>query len=121
MTLQELYSRLGGNYDGILERFGKEERIQRFVFLFLKDDSYSTFLGEFEKQHIAEAFRAIHTLKGVCMNLGFDALFVPVNEITEALRREEIPKCEAWKESLISEYERHIELIHRYERECHGC
>ena len=116
MTLQELYEKLGGNYEGILERFGKEERIQRFVLLFLKDDSYDLFLSEFEKQNISEAFRAIHTLKGVCMNLGFEALFAPVNEITEALRREDLQK-----ESLVSEYKRHIELIRKYERECHGC
>ncbi len=121
MTLQELYEKLGGNYEGILERFGKEERIQRFVLLFLKDDSYDLFLSEFEKQNISEAFRAIHTLKGVCMNLGFEALFAPVNEITEALRREDLQKGEEWKESLVSEYKRHVELIRKYERECHGC
>ena len=32
------------------------------------------------------AFRAAHTLKGVCMNLGFDHLYKPSFEITESLR-----------------------------------
>ena len=32
------------------------------------------------------AFRAAHTLKGVCMNLGFDHLYNPSFEITESLR-----------------------------------
>ena len=32
------------------------------------------------------AFRAAHTLKGVCMNLGFDHLYKLSFEITESLR-----------------------------------
>lgn len=32
------------------------------------------------------AFRAAHTLKGICLNLGFDNLFAPSQELTEKLR-----------------------------------
>ena len=33
-----------------------------------------------------EAFRAAHTIKGVCANLGFDVLFRVSGELTELLR-----------------------------------
>ena len=34
----------------------------------------------------AEAFRASHTLKGICLNLGFTALFDASSDLTEKLR-----------------------------------
>ena len=33
-----------------------------------------------------EAFRAVHTLKGICLNLGFDTLYKASFELTEKLR-----------------------------------
>ena len=33
-----------------------------------------------------EAFRAAHTLKGVCQNLGFTNLYQPTYDLTEVLR-----------------------------------
>ena len=35
---------------------------------------------------VEAAFRAAHTLKGICANLGFKALFEVSYDITEALR-----------------------------------
>ena len=40
MTIQECYENIGANYDEILGRIGKAERIEKFLKLFLKDDSY---------------------------------------------------------------------------------
>ena len=40
MTIQECYENIGANYDEILGRIGKTERIEKFLKLFLKDDSY---------------------------------------------------------------------------------
>ena len=35
---------------------------------------------------VVEAFRAAHTLKGVCQNLGFSNLYAPAVTLTETLR-----------------------------------
>ena len=35
-----------------------------------------------------DAFRAAHTLKGVCANLSFDRLFSSADQLTELLRSE---------------------------------
>ncbi len=37
------------------------------------------------------AFRAAHTLKGICMNLGFDRLYEASYDITEVLRAKKKP------------------------------
>ena len=44
MTIEELYREIGGNYQSIRERLSTEERIDRFIRLFLKDNSYPAFV-----------------------------------------------------------------------------
>ena len=60
MTVRECYEELGSDFDKVLSR--------------LVDKDAET------------AFRAAHTLKGICLNLGFDNLFAPRQELTEKLR-----------------------------------
>ena len=47
MTLEQLYQEIAGNYADIKDRLRKEERIEKFVFLFLKDTSYQTMVQGF--------------------------------------------------------------------------
>lgn len=117
MTLQELYFEIEGNYTDIIQRFGTEERISRFVRLFLKDDSYSAFLQAVKENNVQDAFRAIHTLKGVCLNLGFQGMTQIVNEITELLRVGNMEEGERKIPELQEVYENHISLIQKYGRE----
>ena len=39
-----------------------------------------------KEQNVKEAFRAAHTMKGVCQNLGFSNLYAPAVTLTETLR-----------------------------------
>lgn len=115
MTLQELYDALEGNCEDMMERFGKEERIRKFVLLFLKDGSYAEFLRAMENDDVKSAFRAIHTLKGVCMNLDFQSLYEIVNTITEALREEDMEEGRKKIPELTAVYKKHIMEIRKYE------
>lgn len=86
MTLKECYDETGSPYEESVARLGNEAMLKRFVLKFLNDPSF----GELEKA-LAEkdgetAFRAAHTLKGICMNLGFIELYKVSAELTEALR-----------------------------------
>ena len=56
MTLEELYREIAGNYQDIRERLRKEERIGRFVLLFLKDTSYQTMRQAWEQGEMEEAY-----------------------------------------------------------------
>lgn len=94
MTIRECYEKTGSDYESILKRFGSEAMIQRFALKFLKDGSFSDLKDALEAKDGERAFRAAHTLKGVCINLGFDRLYNVSAELTEKLRGREIEESE---------------------------
>ena len=114
MRLEELYQDIGGNYRSVLERLGQEERVEKFVSLFLKDDSYQTFIQAFEAGNVEGAFRAVHTLKGVCLNLSFDMLYEWTSDLTEALRKADLSKAAELFPEFMKCYEKHIQVIEKY-------
>lgn len=77
---------LGGNYEEVLGRFRTEERVVKFIKLFLKDGSFSLLQKALAEQNLPEAFRAAHTLKGICANLSFTRLYRSSHGLTELLR-----------------------------------
>ena len=86
MTLEQVYAAIGGDYKGVMERLPSADFVRRFALKFLQDDSFRNLKKALEEKDAPTAFRAAHTLKGVCQNLGFDALYVPSSALTEALR-----------------------------------
>ncbi len=86
MDVRECYSQIKGNYDEILGRMRNEERIKKFLRLFLKDESYAKLCAAMEENNCSEAFLAAHSLKGVSQNLAFTDFFASVEDLTERLR-----------------------------------
>lgn len=86
MTIQECYAQMGADYNEVFRRLYNEAMIRKFVRLFPKDDSFHNLEAALKEQNVKEAFRAAHTLKGVCQNLGFSNLYVPTYTLTETLR-----------------------------------
>ena len=86
MTLQEFYTRIGGNYDDTLRRIPSEALVRKFVLKYPNDPSFGQLKDALAAQDWETAFRASHTLKGVAQNLGFDKLQRSASELTEALR-----------------------------------
>lgn len=74
MTVKECYEKMGSDYTAVLGRLGSDVMIQKFALKFLNDTSYQKLEDAMERNDGQEAFRAVHTLKGVCLNLGFDEL-----------------------------------------------
>ena len=64
----------------------KEEIIDRFVLKFLDDRSYTKLIDAVNEQNYEDAFKAAHTLKGVCLNLSFERISNSVSILTEFLR-----------------------------------
>ena len=93
MTLQECYAALGGDYDEVIGRLRSERMVQKFVLRFLDDKSYELLCGAMESGNYEEAFRAAHTIKGVCQNLAFTRLFESSNQLSEALRNGFTPEA----------------------------
>lgn len=117
MGLQELYTEIEGNYKDIMERLVTETRVRKFVLLFLEDDSYENFLKAMEEENVSEAFRAIHTLKGVCLNLGFQGMYPVVSDMTELLRGNAMEEGKKKLPELQKIYENHVRAIEKYRRD----
>lgn len=86
MTLQECYAALGGDYQEVMGRLRSERLVQKFALKFLDDGSYALLRDSLAAGDREEAFRAAHTIKGVCANLAFNALLESSQALTEALR-----------------------------------
>lgn len=86
MTVQECYAALGGDYEDVLSRLRTEERVRKFVLKFLDDPSYDELLAALDEGRSEDAFRAAHTIKGVCQNLSFTALYQASTVLADALR-----------------------------------
>lgn len=89
MTIQECYEAVGGNYADILSRFRTEERITKFLLKVADDKSFELLTTSLDERNLPEAFRAAHTLKGVCLNLSLTRLQESASKLTEALRGRE--------------------------------
>ncbi len=91
MTLQECYAALGGDYADVMARLRSERLVQKFVLKFADDPSYALLRQSLADGNGDEAFRAAHTIKGMCANLGFSALLASDSELTEILRAGQTP------------------------------
>lgn len=89
MTLEACYQEIGGDYQDVRTRLPSATLIQRFVVRFLDDPNFEILCREMEAGNREPAFRAAHTMKGVCANLSFARLQSSVGALTEVLRREQ--------------------------------
>ncbi len=96
MTVQECYDKMGGGYDEVSARLKTDERIAKFLVRFLDDKSYELLCQNIQT-NTPEAFRAAHTIKGICLNLSLGRLFKSSNALTEALRGKETTEPGALK------------------------
>ena len=88
MTIQECYQSLGGNFAEVQQRLPSDRLIKRFITKFLDDGSYAELSQAMASGQREQAFRAAHTLKGVCANLSFTRLLTSVSALTDLLRQE---------------------------------
>lgn len=107
MTLQECYVKIGGDYNDILHRFMNENMIHKFVLKFPQDNN----MALFEESWAKTAFRAMHTLKGVAVNLGFTALYNVSSALTEKLRSQEYDNLDGLIADVKKQYDIVIEAI----------
>ena len=111
MTIQECYSQMGSDYNEVFKRLYSEAMIRKFVLLFLKDDSFASLQTALAAEDVPTAFRAAHTLKGVCQNLGFENLYRPTYDLTETLRAGRLEGTAEQFALVKKEYERTIAAI----------
>lgn len=112
MTLEECYNKIGANYNDLVKRLGSKDFAELFAKKFLDDDSFANLEKALAEQNAEEAFRAVHTLKGVAQNLSLDNLYRVSFTLTENLRGLEITaESQSLFEAVKTEYERTVAAL----------
>jgi len=116
MNLRECYGALEGDYEDVLGRLRTEKLVQKFVLKFLNDGSYDLLCRSLESGDYGEAFRAAHTIKGVCQNLSFTKLYESSHDLTEALRSGWSQEASALVERVKGDYGQVIAAIKEFQK-----
>lgn len=110
MLLKQFYEQAGGNYEEVTRRLMNEDFVKKFLLKFIDDKSYELLMANVDNDN-KEAFRAAHTLKGVCQNLGLGKLYSSSVAVTEALRNGKNDVTKEMLDEITKDYEMTIELI----------
>ena len=109
--MQELQD-AGVNTETALKRFMNNlSLMERLLKKFLDDKSYAALQAALDAGETEEAFKAAHTLKGVCGNLSFDNLFSVVSEQTEVLRAGNLEEGKAMMPQVTEAYDKVMNVL----------
>lgn len=86
MTIQELYAKIGGNYDQAVKIMKMDKLIDRYIRKFQNTDAFDALLAAKAAMDPTQLFESAHALKGVCANLGLDDLAAAASRVTEEFR-----------------------------------
>ncbi len=117
MDLKEFYTSINGDYEGVVSRLRSEKMVRKFVLKFLNDSSYDNLVKSLEENNYEEAFRASHTTKGICQNLGFTVLGDSSSTLTDALRNGWSEGAEELVKKVKEDYRQTAEAVKALEAE----
>lgn len=114
MTIEECYVKMGTNYQDVIKRLPSAKMIEKFALKCKDDTSFQELETALNEKQVELAFRAAHTLKGVCMNLGFDHLYKPSFEITESLRASNLELALQQFDAVKEQYTKTIDALNEF-------
>ena len=97
MNIQEFYDFIGGDFKDMMSRINNESLVLRFVKKFVDDQSFSDLKKSLEERDFKKAFVAVHTLKGLALNLSYTSLVEVSSKLTEYLRNSDTKVIEVDK------------------------
>ena len=117
MTLEECYTKMNGDYEDVLLRLSKPERITKYLGRIAEDPIFEELFTSFADADYQTAFRAVHTIKGEAANLGLTPLATVASTLTEALRGGEPPMPESVEllEKVKAQYQIVMDVIAAYQ------
>lgn len=86
MEAREVYLELGEDYNEVLGRLVTDERITKYLKRFAEGGSIADIHGLLADENYEEAFRLVHTAKGMAMNMGLSKLTSVTSDLCEELR-----------------------------------
>ena len=90
--------------------------IEKYLKKMLDDGNYDILRQAVEKGDFPEAFRASHTLKGICQNLAFARLFESSSLVTKALKENDWNKAVDMMPQLSRDYYEIMNAIEELKR-----
>lgn len=86
MTVKECYEKMGADYEDVKERMMTDKMIYKYNKKFLEMREVTLLQQNLQKADYEEAFRMAHSIKGMCLNLGYASLFEASSALCEELR-----------------------------------
>lgn len=86
MTLQELYSNIGGDYDQAVRVLRMDKLIDKHIRKLTANGVVDNLIAAGEGMDPTQLFETAHAVKGVCANLGLTKLSAAASEIAEEYR-----------------------------------
>ena len=117
MTLEQCYAQMNADYEDTIRRIPNKKLIQKILLKFPKDESYRDLCSAMEEKRMRDAFTAVHTMKGICLNLGLRELSRAAVNLTEALRNDPPEKVPELFTELKSVYGDTMSVIEKYRDE----
>ncbi|MGM9568477.1 MAG: Hpt domain-containing protein [Phascolarctobacterium sp.] len=114
MSIKDCYDKMGADYENIYSRLGDADMIEYLVLKFTRDTNMQKLIDALARQDYEAGFMAVHTLKGVVLNLGLTQLEPSVVAITEEMRGGKAPKSLALLESMKDIYARTMMILEDY-------
>lgn len=106
--MREELMRIGVDYNTALDRcMGMEDLYREFLQSFLHENPLPKLEKYIVERNVKDAFKAAHTLKGLCGNLGFSNILEFLSPLVEILRDESLDGAD---ELLLKVKERYQEL-----------
>ncbi len=78
--------------------------MQKYVLKYLDDPSYDLLCTSMAEKNYEEAFRAAHTIKGMCLNLSFTRLQTSSSALCEVLRHGWTPEADTLIEQVKADH-----------------
>jgi len=86
MDARTVYSILGEDYEEVIGRLVTDERVAKYLKKFGEGDGIKDIHGFLSDENYEEAFRLVHSMKGMAMNMGLTKLISCSSELCEELR-----------------------------------
>lgn len=86
MSVEDFYKKINGDYEDVLSRLATETRIDKYIRKFAANTDYEHYLSFMDEDNYEEIFRAVHSIKGMCLNMSFTELSESSSVLCDAYR-----------------------------------
>lgn len=110
-TLKEDLIALGIDYNKAWNVFLENRILSGVLYQFPDDPQLDTLLAATKDHDVKKAFKAAHTLKGLCGNLGLNNLLKPILPLVEILRKDSFDGIDSLLNELVIQHKKTCDVL----------